>query len=121
MLDNLSQARAAYPGRGPALVVCFWSRELGGLASGLLSEWMTKRTAGAAYLETLSVSEDVAGLPTKIAEVKKQLRRILGRMEHAIANHDFPKARLHCEAERATRERLNDLLSSYDLAPKSSP
>jgi hypothetical protein len=45
-------------------------------------------------------------LPEDVVELKTQIRSIVSRMEAAIANHDFAKARLCSAEERTERDKL---------------
>jgi len=48
-------------------------------------------------------------LPEEITEVQKRIKFITHRMETAIANHEFEKARFYSEEERKEREHLQNL------------
>ncbi len=48
-------------------------------------------------------------LPEEITEVQKRIKFITHRMETAIANHEFEKARFYSEEERKEREHLQAL------------
>ncbi|MGH9681834.1 MAG: ATP-dependent Clp protease ATP-binding subunit, partial [Candidatus Acidiferrales bacterium] len=47
-----------------------------------------------------------AMLPDEVAEVQKRVKFITHRMETAIANHEFEKARFYSEEERKEKENL---------------
>ena len=47
-----------------------------------------------------------ATLPEEVAEVQKRVKFITHRMETAIANHEFEKARFYSEEERKEKENL---------------
>ncbi len=47
-----------------------------------------------------------AMLPEEVAEVQKRVKFITHRMETAIANHEFEKARFYSEEERKEKENL---------------
>ncbi len=47
-----------------------------------------------------------ATLPDEVAEVQKRVKFITHRMETAIANHEFEKARFYSEEERKEKENL---------------
>ena len=59
----------------------------------------------------------------KFAQIQKRIEFIVGRMEHAIANHEFEKARLYSDEERKERENLRLLREQYHLEepPASVP
>ncbi len=48
-------------------------------------------------------------LPEDITEVQKRIKFIVHRMENAIANHEFEKARFYSDEERKERENLRAL------------
>ena len=64
-------------------------------------------------------------LPEEITEVQKRIKFIVHRMENAIANHEFEKARFYSDEERKERENLRALREKYHLdetpPPASSP
>jgi hypothetical protein len=51
----------------------------------------------------------------KLAETHKRIDLIVERMEHAIANHEFGKARFYSEEERKERENLRVLREQFNL------
>jgi hypothetical protein len=51
----------------------------------------------------------------KLAQLQKRIEFIVERMEHAIANHEFPKARLYSDEERKERENLRLLCEQFHL------
>src|SRR5260221_1396043 len=54
-------------------------------------------------------------LPEEITEVHKRLKFIVHRMENAVANHEFEKARFYSDEERKERENLRVLREKYHL------
>jgi ATP-dependent Clp protease ATP-binding subunit ClpC len=54
-------------------------------------------------------------MPDEIAEVQKRIKFIVHRMENAIANHEFEKARFYSDEERKERENLRSLREKYNL------
>ena len=48
-------------------------------------------------------------LPPEFAEIQKRIKFIVHRMENAIANHEFEKARFYSDEERKERENLRQL------------
>ena len=54
-------------------------------------------------------------MPDEIAEVHKRIKFIVHRMENAIANHEFEKARFYSDEERKERENLRLLREKYNL------
>ncbi|MGB8131499.1 MAG: Clp protease N-terminal domain-containing protein [Candidatus Angelobacter sp.] len=56
-----------------------------------------------------------AGLPDDLLESEKRLKLIVHRMENAVANHEFEKARFYSEEERKERETLHSLQKKYSI------
>jgi len=54
-------------------------------------------------------------LPDELAEIQKRIKFIVNRMEAAIANHEFEKARFYSDEERKERENLRALREKYNL------
>ncbi len=50
---------------------------------------------------------------SEMAEVQKRIRFIVQRMENAIANHEFEKARFYSDEERKEREKLRVLSEAH--------
>jgi ATP-dependent Clp protease ATP-binding subunit ClpC len=53
--------------------------------------------------------------PEDIIEVQKRIKFIAHRMENAIANHEFEKARFYSDEEQKEREKLRVLREKYHL------
>ena len=49
-----------------------------------------------------------SALPEEITEVQKRIKFIVHRMENAIANHEFEKARFYSDEERKEREAQDE-------------
>jgi ATP-dependent Clp protease ATP-binding subunit ClpC len=56
-----------------------------------------------------------ATLPDEVAEIQKRVKYITHRMETAIANHEFEKARFYSEEERKEKEQLRVLRERLKL------
>ena len=56
-----------------------------------------------------------SSLPDEITEVQKRIKFIAHRMENAIANHEFEKARFYSEEERKERDHLRMLREKYHV------
>ena len=54
-------------------------------------------------------------LPPEISEIQKRIKFIVHRMESAIANHEFEKARFYSDEERKERENLRQMREKYNL------
>jgi len=76
----------------------FWAREIGGLLSGAAVEHL--RRSGSP--ET----------PNPAAKLETQIQTNLRRMEHAIANHQFEKARFYSYYDEKLRAQLRKLEDS---------
>jgi ATP-dependent Clp protease ATP-binding subunit ClpC len=59
-------------------------------------------------------------LPEEITEVQKRIKFIVHRMDSAIANHEFEKARFYSDEERKERENLRALRDKYHLDDATS-
>ena len=59
-------------------------------------------------------------LPEELTEVQKRIKFIVHRMENAIANHEFEKARFYSDEERKERENLRVLRDKYHLDDSSA-
>ena len=59
-------------------------------------------------------------LPDELTEVQKRIKFIVHRMENAIANHEFEKARFYSDEERKERENLRALRERYHLDDSSA-
>src|SRR5204863_10685 len=55
-----------------------------------------------------------------IDELQKRIKFIVHRMENAIANHEFEKARFYSDEERKERENLRALREKYHLDESST-
>jgi ATP-dependent Clp protease ATP-binding subunit ClpC len=59
-------------------------------------------------------------LPEEITEVQKRIKFIVHRMDSAIANHEFEKARFYSDEERKERDNLRALRDKYHLDDAAS-
>jgi ATP-dependent Clp protease ATP-binding subunit ClpC len=59
-------------------------------------------------------------LPGEVADIQKRIKFIVHRMENAIANHEFEKARFYSDEERKERENLRMLREKYNLDDTST-
>ena len=59
-------------------------------------------------------------LPSEVADIQKRIKFIVHRMENAIANHEFEKARFYSDEERKERENLRQLREKYNLDDSST-
>ncbi|MEE9235763.1 MAG: ATP-dependent Clp protease ATP-binding subunit [Candidatus Acidoferrales bacterium] len=56
-----------------------------------------------------------SSLPEEVTEIQKRVKFITHRMETAIANHEFEKARFYSDEERKEREKLRQLREKLNL------
>jgi ATP-dependent Clp protease ATP-binding subunit ClpC len=56
-----------------------------------------------------------SSLPPEMNEVQKRIKFVVHRMENAIANHEFEKARFYSDEERKERENLRLLREKYNI------
>src|ERR1700744_1979010 len=59
-------------------------------------------------------------LPTEVAEIEKRIKYIVHRMENAIANQEFEKARFYSDEERKERENRRQMREKYNLDDSST-
>ncbi|PYV31099.1 MAG: hypothetical protein DMG22_18125 [Acidobacteria bacterium] len=68
----------------------------------------------------VSVMLREGSLPEEVNELRKRIRFIVQRMENAIQNHEFEKAKFYTEEERKERENLRALSEIYNLDQKAA-
>jgi ATP-dependent Clp protease ATP-binding subunit ClpC len=56
-----------------------------------------------------------SSLPEEMVDVQKRIKFVVHRMENAIANHEFEKARFYSDEERKERENLRLLREKYNI------
>jgi ATP-dependent Clp protease ATP-binding subunit ClpC len=56
-----------------------------------------------------------SSLPEEMTDVQKRIKFVVHRMENAIANHEFEKARFYSDEERKERENLRVLRDKYNI------
>ncbi len=62
----------------------------------------------------------MAALPEEVIDVQRRIKFVVHRMENAIANHEFEKARFYSDEERKGRENLRQLRAKYNLDATST-
>lgn len=85
-------------------------REVAGLAVGALREHWAAIRRPSAYLGCSNDFDATLGNAATAGDLQALIRRSIQAMEFAIAHHDFPGARLHCQQERLARQRLAQML-----------
>ncbi len=56
-----------------------------------------------------------SSLPEDMVEIQKRIKFVVNRMENAIQNHEFEKARFYSDEERKERENLRLLREKYHI------
>jgi hypothetical protein len=87
--------------------------EVAGLAVGAAAVWAA-RFAGQPHIQPSPPSR--AAQPDEIRETEQLIQRSIDCMVHAIANHQFTKARFYSNVEREARARLNNLRDRYGIS-----
>jgi hypothetical protein len=95
MLAVFDRAAEESRKRGWASYVGFVLAELIGLLKGVAAEWSAP--------------------PNEVTEAEKRIELDIKRTVHAIAHHDFPKARFYWDQERKHRANLQLLREKYNL------
>ena len=136
MLNTFMKATEACRAQGRLRFVRFTLAELVGIIIGAANEWVSKWTTDSSIrgrcLPDLQKMRP-PGVPQKLwfagasanleghvqqdemVKTEKQLEILIGHMVHAIANHDFPKARIYSDQERAVREHLRHLQEMHNV------
>ena len=106
MRETFIQASEEKERRGKLSTIRFMLTEVGGAAAGLAREWAARAASQNAYITLPSLPEEELDLAPEVRDAHRQLALVIGHMQHAIAHHDFPKARLYSDQERTLRARL---------------
>lgn len=85
--------------------------EFAGLIGGAASAWFERRLAPAAPGTALASNE----LPSELVVAQRQVQATIAGMVHAIANHQFERARVLSYEERKAREHLRVLREKYGV------
>src|SRR5947209_3914317 len=98
--------------RGAASWVRFAAGEMAGLLKGAAVEWVAllRRPEGCAQT---AAPVHPSALPAELAEAESRVQLLVGRIVHAIANHQFEVARCCSWQEREEREKLRVLREKY--------
>jgi hypothetical protein len=129
--DEMSNAfaEAAEEKRGSAYFR-FVAGEFVGMVMGAGSEWIAKLSADPSIrgrtlpdhvkMRPAGVSWEThyAGAfpDSEVLEARRRTETLVGRMVHAIANHDFEGARKYARQEREARETLLELREKYGIS-----
>jgi hypothetical protein len=105
MLSTSEMLAEEHRGRGRAAFVRFAMAELIGLIVGAAVEWMAKFRTNRSVAGAC-VDRSGRSMPDEVLESQRRIAFLIKGMEHAIANHDFPRARNYSYQERQEREKL---------------
>lgn len=96
--------------------------EAASLVKGSGIEWFSTRPQYGEHTPDFASLMD-SSLPAEIIEAQQRSRYNLRGMEHAIAHHQFERARLFSAADQQERECLRSLWLSYRLPgePRTEP
>ncbi len=97
----LHKSREDHRKKGTLAFFVLEIREALGLLIGLGREWIARLTSVEIYL-----GEEDAGIAHQIAECEGRIRFVTGRIDNAVANHDFEGARFYSTEEEKERARL---------------
>ena len=115
MTAVFKEAAQEYRERGRVEFIRFALAEIAGAVMGAYAQWISgTRDQEDLQCVILAETED-ACLPPEIALIQRRLRANLRQMEHAIAHHQFPRARFCSEVDRREREQLRQLRNKYGL------
>jgi hypothetical protein len=85
--------------------VRFAFSEVGGLVAGAADAWLDRRSE----FEPPAAS----ALPSELIEAQHRVDLHIAGMVHAIANHQYEKARIHSDEERQARANLRIIMEKY--------
>ena len=135
MLDAFERASREQRAKSRFAYVRFVCVELAGLMMTWPVEWIAKLTASSSVrarsvpdlrmMRPAGVPKEMwfgsamAGrpaVPEEVVQAEQRVEFCLRRMEHAIANHDFPGARFYSNEDLKAREKLRALRAKYGLS-----
>jgi hypothetical protein len=97
----LSVFEEASSGHSGGWYVRFACAEIASLIAGAAEAWL--------HLRSEREVPVASAVPDELTEAQRQIDLSIAGMVHAIANHQFEKARVHSEREREARETLRRL------------
>jgi hypothetical protein len=109
MLGVFDEASADRRGHRWTWYVRFAFSEVAGLVAGAAEAWLTAKPL------TEVPTAPCSSLPQELIEAQQRLDANIAGMVHAIANHQFERARLHSDAERQARKALRILHEKYGM------
>ena len=109
MLGVFDEASAERREHGWSWSVRFALAEVAGVVMGAAEAWLSPKPAPEVRPTPYS------NLPQELIEAQQRVDANIAGMVHAIANHQFEKARNHSDAERRARESLRVLREKYGV------
>jgi hypothetical protein len=107
MASVFEQASAERRAEDWAWYVRFTFSEMAGLIAGAAIAWLAERPTAEAPV--------ASALPPELIDAQRLVDVNIAGMVHAIANHQFEKARVHSDQERLARENLRMLREKYGI------
>lgn len=111
MTGVFEQANREAQSHGWAWYLRFNLGEFRGLIGGAATAWFERRVAPHAPMPPAPSS----GLPQELVAAQQRIEAHIAGMVHAIANHQFERARMLSDEERKARENLRRLREKYGL------
>ena len=113
MLEVFEDACAGSRAHGWAWHVRFSFAEIAGLIGGAAGVWADRRTPVHAEAESSEQRPAQRWMPPELLEAQRRVDANVAAMVHAIANHQFERARMLSNEERVARETLRLLREKY--------
>jgi hypothetical protein len=110
MLNVFEEASAERRDQRGNWYVRFAFAEFAGLIGGAAGAWMDQRSAAA---PAPAGSAAQGWVPRDLADAQQRVDANVAAMVHAIANHQFERARILSNQEREARENLRVLREKY--------
>jgi hypothetical protein len=111
MTSVFEEASAESRAEGWAWRARFTFREMTGVIAGAAGAWFDRRRAPRASVADVARST----LPQELVDAQQRVDANIAAMVHAIANHQFERARVHSDQERYARENLCLLREKYGV------
>lgn len=112
MTQVFEQAASERRGEGWTAYFRFAFSEIAGLVTGAAWAWIAPQRAAQAAADKYS------HMPGELADAQRRVDADVAAMVHAIANHQFERARQLSDHERVARSNLNALRDRYGADPE---
>jgi hypothetical protein len=109
MLSVFEEARNERHYQGWAWYIRFAFAEMTGLIGGAAGAWLDQRHG----VPVPAQSSGRGWMPQELVEAQERVDANIAAMVHAIANHQFERARVLAHQEREARENLRLLREKY--------